>query len=57
MPPVYLRNRVIAVAWLRDFRAAELRAQRHVLAGFGYPAGFAEQLTGRAEAFLAVSVR
>jgi molybdopterin molybdotransferase len=54
MPPVYLRNRVIAVAWLRDFLAAELRAQRRVLAGFdfpfGYPAGFAERLTGRRDA-------
>jgi molybdopterin molybdotransferase len=53
IPRVYLRNRVIAVEWLRDLLAAELRAGRQVLAGFdfpfGYPAGFAERLTGRAD--------
>jgi molybdopterin molybdotransferase len=53
IPRVYLRNRVIAVEWLRDLLGAELRAGRRVLAGFdfpfGYPAGFAERLTGRAD--------
>jgi molybdopterin molybdotransferase len=52
-PETYLRNRVIAVEWLHDLLAAELRAGRRVLAGFdfpfGYPAGFAERLTGRAD--------
>jgi hypothetical protein len=50
---VYLRNRTVAVAWLGDLLAAELRAGRRVLAGFdfpfGYPAGFAARLTGRAD--------
>ncbi|MEV8465666.1 gephyrin-like molybdotransferase Glp [Fluviibacterium sp. DFM31] len=53
-PPVYHRNRQVAEAALREFLEAELRAGRRVLAGFdfafGYPAGFAEALTGRADA-------
>jgi molybdopterin molybdotransferase len=53
IPRIYLRNRLIAVEWLRDLLAAELRAGRRVLAGFdfpfGYPAGFAERLTGQAD--------
>jgi molybdopterin molybdotransferase len=54
IPRVYLRNRGIAVAWLEDLLRAEVRAGRRVLAGFdipfGYPAGFARRLTGRADA-------
>jgi molybdopterin molybdotransferase len=50
----YLRNRVEARRWLLGLLGAELRAGRRVLAGFdfpfGYPAGFAERLTGRADA-------
>lgn len=53
IPRVYLRNRIVAVTWLADLLGAELRAGRRVLAGFdfpfGYPAGFAERLTGRAD--------
>jgi hypothetical protein len=53
IPRIYLRNRVVARAWLTDLLGAELRAGRRVLAGFdfpfGYPAGFAERLTGRAD--------
>lgn len=52
-PPVYLRNRAIAGDWLCDLFDAESRADRRVLAGFdfpfGYPAGFAARLTGRAD--------
>ena len=52
IPRVYLRNRQVAIDWLGDLLAAELRAGRRVLAGFdfpfGYPAGFAERLTGHA---------
>lgn len=48
--PVYLRNREVAEAWLSDLFAAELAADRRVLAGFdfpfGYPAGFAQAVTG-----------
>jgi molybdopterin molybdotransferase len=54
IPRVYLRNRAVAGEWLADLLDAELRAGRRVLAGFdfpfGYPAGFAERLTGRADA-------
>ena len=50
---LYLRNRIVATGWLRDILGAELRAGRRVLAGFdfpfGYPAGFAHALTGRAD--------
>ena len=53
IPRVYLRNRIVAVEWLGDLLGAELRAGRRVLAGFdfpfGYPAGFAARLTGRAD--------
>jgi molybdopterin molybdotransferase len=52
-PAVYLRNRAVAQAWLHDLLGAERRAGRRVLAGFdfpfGYPAGFAARLTGRAD--------
>ena len=50
--PVYLRNRQVAEDWL----AARLEAEagRRVCVGFdfpfGYPAGFAEHLTGREDA-------
>jgi molybdopterin molybdotransferase len=53
IPRLYLRNREVAVAWLGDLLGAEIRAGRRVLAGFdfpfGYPAGFAARLTGRAD--------
>ncbi|SFS64192.1 molybdopterin molybdotransferase [Sulfitobacter marinus] len=48
--PVYLRNRTVAEAWIVDLIRAELEAERRVMIGFdfpfGYPAGFAEALTG-----------
>lgn len=54
VPCVYLRNREIAETWLADVLASEIAAGRRVLAGFdfpfGYPRGFAEVLTGRADA-------
>lgn len=53
--PVYVRTRAAAVAALADLLAAEVAAGRRVLIGFdfpfGYPAGVAHRLTGRAEAF------
>jgi molybdopterin molybdotransferase len=53
IPEVYLRNRIVAADWTRNILDAELRAGRRVLAGFdfpfGYPAGFAERLTDRAD--------
>ena len=52
-PSVYLRNRVEAERWLSSLFAAEIDSGRRVFAGFdfpfGYPAGFAEVLTGRAD--------
>lgn len=52
--PVYLRNRQVAEDWLTHTIAAERARGRRVLAGFdfpfGYPAGFAAALTGRADA-------
>ncbi len=51
----YLRTRAEAAAFLADQLGAALREGRRVLAGFdfpfGYPAGFAEALTGQAHAF------
>ncbi|MEP3330860.1 gephyrin-like molybdotransferase Glp [Sedimentitalea sp.] len=48
--PVYLRNRQVAEAWLRDLLEAETAARRRVMVGFdfpfGYPAGFCHALTG-----------
>jgi molybdopterin molybdotransferase len=48
--PVYLRNRIVAEAWIADLIMAETEANRRVMIGFdfpfGYPAGFAEALTG-----------
>jgi cytidine deaminase len=52
-PPIYCRTRTDAVARLAALLAQEQAAGRRVLAGFdfpfGYPAGFAEAVTGRAE--------
>lgn len=51
--PRYLRNRVAAEAALVDLIEAECAAGRRLLIGcdfpFGFPAGFAEALTGRAD--------
>ena len=53
--PVYARTRAEAVAALADLLAAEVAAGRRVLVGFdfpfGYPAGVAARLTGRARAY------
>jgi molybdopterin molybdotransferase len=52
-PPVYHRNRQAAEAAIAALLADELAAGRRVLAGFdfpfGYPAGFAARVTGRAD--------
>jgi molybdopterin molybdotransferase len=52
-PPVYHRNRQAAEAAIAGTLAAELACGRRVLAGFdfpfGYPAGFAARVTGRAD--------
>jgi molybdopterin molybdotransferase len=49
--PEYLRNRQVAEAWIGALFDRERAAGRRVLAGFdfpfGYPAGFAEALTGQ----------
>lgn len=51
--PCYMRNRHVAEDWISAFFAAEQQAGRRVLAGFdfpfGYPRGYAEHLTGRAD--------
>ena len=51
--PVYLRNRGLAEAWLSALIEAELSAGRRLCMGFdfpfGYPAGFAAALTGKAD--------
>ncbi|WP_390912888.1 gephyrin-like molybdotransferase Glp [Pseudosulfitobacter sp. SM2401] len=51
--PVYLRNRQLAEAWIKDLLQAEMAAGRRVLAGFdfpfGYPDGFCETVTGRSD--------
>ena len=51
--PVYLRNRDVAECWLADLIATSLAARRRLLLGFdfpfGYPAGLAAQVTGRAD--------
>ncbi len=48
--PVYLRNRQLAEDWLADLIATETAAGRRCLIGFdfpfGYPAGFAQAVTG-----------
>ena len=52
-PAVYLRNRALALDWLSALVAAEVAAGRRLLVGldfpFGYPAGFAARVTGRAD--------
>lgn len=54
-PPVYLRNRVEAEEWIAALLEIELAAGRRVMIGFdfpfGYPAGFAEALTGEDDPF------
>ena len=49
-PPVYLRNRQVAEAWLAQFLTAEQEAGNTVCVGFdfpfGYPQGFAKALVG-----------
>ena len=53
--PVYLRNRKEAEAAIAALIEAELRAGRRLCIGFdfpfGYPAGFAEALTGKVDPF------
>ncbi len=53
--PVYFRSRIEAEAWLARFFLAEQQAGRRVLATFdfpfGYPAGFARQVTGTDDPF------
>ncbi|MEM9578482.1 MAG: gephyrin-like molybdotransferase Glp [Pseudomonadota bacterium] len=53
--PVYLRNRQVAEDWIADQIEQERAAGRRVMVGFdfpfGYPAGFAEALTGDASPF------
>lgn len=48
--PVYLRNRTVAEKWIADHIERERSAGRRLLIGFdfpfGYPAGFAETVTG-----------
>ncbi len=52
-PSRYLRSRIAAEAWLAGLFADDLAAGRRLFAGFdfpfGYPEGFAAQLTGRAD--------
>ena len=49
--PVYLRNRDVALGWVRQLIDAELAAGRRLLIGFdfpfGYPQGFSRAVTGR----------
>ncbi len=53
--PVYLRNRQVAESWISGWIEAEKAGGRRACLGFdfpfGYPAGFAEALTGQASAF------
>lgn len=53
--PVYLRNRKHAEDWLRSAIKASLSVNERVLIGFdfpfGYPAGFAHQVTGTNDPF------
>ena len=48
--PIYFRNRTLAVDWLSALVASERKARRRLIVGFdfpfGYPAGFAECVTG-----------
>ncbi|MEM9709583.1 MAG: molybdopterin guanine dinucleotide synthesis [Pseudomonadota bacterium] len=49
--PVYLRNREVALEWIRGLIDTELRSGRRLFAGFdfpfGYPSGFADHVVGR----------
>ncbi|MEP0960615.1 MAG: gephyrin-like molybdotransferase Glp [Roseobacter sp.] len=53
--PVYLRNRLVAEEWIVGSIEIERQAGRRVLLGFdfqfGYPAGFAEKITGSVSPF------
>lgn len=53
--PVYLRNRIDAEAWIAALIDTEAQAGRRTLIGFdfpfGYPAGFAEAVTGDSDPF------
>ena len=53
--PIYFRNRQLVEVWLHDLFDTERSAGRRVLAGFdfpfGYPAGFAQAVTGRPDPF------
>lgn len=53
LPALYLRNRDLALDWLSALVGREVAAGRRLLIGFdfpfGYPAGFAAQVTGRAD--------
>ena len=54
-PPVYLRNRSEAEAWIAALIEAELVQGRRLFVGFdfpfAYPSGFAEALTGSDDPF------
>ena len=54
-PPVYLRNRSEAEAWIAALIEAELAQDRRLFIGFdfpfAYPSGFAEALTGSDDPF------
>ncbi len=51
--PVYLRNRDVAFEWLKSLITSEKKAGRRLLIGFdfpfGYPQGFARQVTGTSD--------
>ncbi len=53
LPALYLRNRDLALDWLSALVEREVAAGRRLLIGFdfpfGYPAGFAVQVTGRTD--------
>nr|WP_254655285.1 gephyrin-like molybdotransferase Glp [Roseobacter sp. GAI101] len=53
--PVYLRNRIDAETWIAALIDSEAQAGRRTLIGFdfpfGYPAGFAEAVTGDSDPF------
>ena len=54
-PPHYMRNRMLAEAWLADEIEAALAAGNRLMIGFdfpfGYPAGFARKVTGSDDPF------
>ncbi|MEM9845708.1 MAG: gephyrin-like molybdotransferase Glp, partial [Pseudomonadota bacterium] len=53
--PFYARNRDVAFAWLKKTIAEEIDSGRRLLVGFdfpfGYPKGFAKQVTGSTDPF------